>query len=216
MYNSIEIPDSDDDMPEPATALAKSTNKRREADEHTPEKKRKLSAEVDEKAAAVATATTSDSDAAVNSSPANVSSSSSNANANLTATQVRHRPRKTQHTVRNAAENEIQFESIPLDDDDDEDEGGEDESHKINVHLKAPATEPLMYVYEEYMKMLDRPDVQEIIERIAIERVRCNFLLATYLLPDMNFKLNTPKEVLKNQFIERVRRKERLTGAKIK
>nr|AAL28447.1 GM04983p [Drosophila melanogaster] len=55
--------------------------------------------------------------------------------------------------------------------------------------------------------LVQSDEMQELIKRIANERVRCNFLLATYQLPDMNFSLNTSMDTLRNQFRERLKQR---------
>ncbi|EDW31693.1 GL11256 [Drosophila persimilis] len=55
--------------------------------------------------------------------------------------------------------------------------------------------------------MINGHEMQALIKRIARERVRCNFLLATYQLPDMNFALNTHIDTLRYQFRERLRQR---------
>jgi len=148
MFNSIEIPDSDDDMPEPTTGMAKSITSGSETTDPSPEKQREMPD----------TPTSKSSEA-----------SSSNASGNLheTKAQVRHRSRKTQHTVRNASENDMQFVSMPA-----------------NEVKKTDGIKTIVN------NMLDSEEVQEIIQRIANERVRCNFLLATYQVRASKYSLN--------------------------
>lgn len=204
MYNPIEIPDSDDEMPE-SISRVKPVASGSEASEPTPEKKRKIS--MSAKAADVIVGKSTESlSSDITNSPPNSSS------ANQIKPQVRHRARKTQHTVRNAAENEIQFESILLD---------------VDTNEKK--------IKDTINQFLATEEMQQTVQRIANERVRCNFLLATYKvrlpaatlsvtsyvyfiihlylqLPDMNFVLNTHTDMLKFQFRERLKqRKERPT-----
>ncbi|EDW60564.1 uncharacterized protein [Drosophila virilis] len=194
MYNSIEIPDSDDDMPEPATAMAKSITRDSQINEHTPEKQRKISVPSSAETSSTRTSEFSPSDASSNCPPIDINSK-----------QVRHRSRKTQHTVRNAAENEIQFETIPLDDE--ATESGVHQSVQEDKRLKDSKNLRLAIG-----NMVNTEEVQAIVQRIANERVRCNFLLATYQLPDINFALNTPIEALKLQFQERLKQRRERTN----
>lgn len=144
MFNSIEIPDSDDDMSEPSAKVSKPITSSSESNDPSPEKPKETS-----------TASTS--------KPCEPSSSNSS-NPLQAQTQVRHRSRKTQHTVRNAAENEIQFESIPL---------------NATVR-KEPRLSDNDSIKSTINNMLESVEIQELIQRISNERVRCNFLLATY------------------------------------
>ncbi|XP_039153812.1 uncharacterized protein LOC120285370 [Drosophila simulans] len=50
-------------------------------------------------------------------------------------------------------------------------------------------------------------EMQGLIKRIAIERIRCNFLLTAYQLPDMSFTLNTPMDTLRNRFEKRLQQR---------
>ncbi|KAH8398979.1 hypothetical protein KR222_007351, partial [Zaprionus bogoriensis] len=202
MFYAIEIPDSDDDMPEPGTAKVKCATSSSEASEPTPEKRRKTSP----------SSTTADGAKAKSSeslsSDTTASPPTSSASAHQARTQGRHRSRKTQHTVRNAAETEIQFESILLDVDTKEQQSNPGlPAAAAPAELRLPESDTLK---ETICQILDSDEMQKIIQRIANERVRCNFLLATYHLPDMNFTLNTHLDTLKFQFRERLRqRKER-------
>ncbi|KAL7736309.1 hypothetical protein ACLKA6_014786 [Drosophila palustris] len=166
-------------MPEPATKVAKSITSGSESNDLTPEKQKE----------------TSDAPASQSSEP---SSSSSSSNPLQSKAQVRHRARKTQHTVRNATENEIQFESIPLND-------------AVKSERRLSDNDSIKCAINN---MLESDEVQEIIQRIANERVRCNFLLATYQIADINFTLNTHPDTLRHQFRERLKkRKERVATA---
>ncbi|KAH8384605.1 hypothetical protein KR093_002643 [Drosophila rubida] len=190
MFNSIEIPDSDDDAPETIIPeRTKSVISGTESNDTTPKKQNESS------------------DASSSKSPESLSSREAKV-------QNRHRARKTQHTVRNGVENEIQFESIPLD---------ETESSS-SPQSKVPKIDVDDNIKSVIDNMLDSQEVQEIIQQIADERVRCNFLLATYQvktnlqylriyckhwllqLPDMSFRLNTDLGILKYQFRERLKK----------
>ncbi|XP_002006664.2 uncharacterized protein LOC6580866 [Drosophila mojavensis] len=191
MYNSIEIPDSDEDMLELTIDLPIESSAA-EINEHTPKKQRKISVS---SAAETNTATTpgSTSSETTNSSPLN-----SNKDSNTTH-QVRHRSRKAQLTVRNGLENEIQFETIPVDD---ETPAAQEQRVKENERVSTLIA-----------NMLNTDEMETVMQRIANERVRCNFLLTSYNLPDMHFSLSTPLEMLKFQFQERLKlRRERLNA----
>ncbi|KAH8297451.1 hypothetical protein KR044_012082, partial [Drosophila immigrans] len=196
MFNSIEIPDSDDEKPETTiTPRAKSVISGTESNDPSPKKLNESS------------------DASSSKSPESLSFGEAK-------TQIRHRARKTQHTVRNGVENEIQFESIPLDE-----AGG-----SSCPQAKVPRLEDdgIKSVIEN---MLDSEEMQKIIQEIAEERVRCNFLLATYQvnsklqylivyikhcqsqLPDMSFRINTELDMLKYQFRERLKKYKMGNGA---
>ncbi|XP_034477882.1 uncharacterized protein LOC117784293 [Drosophila innubila] len=177
MFNSIEIHDSDDDMPEPQRKLAKLVTSGSESNETSPEKPKE----------------TSEASTSKSCEP----STSNSSNPLQAQTQVRHRSRKTQHTVRNAAENEIQFETIPL-------KEAIKKEHRLSDND----------IKHTIKKMLESEEVQDIIQRIANERVRCNFLLATYQMTDINFPLNSNPEFLRAQFRDRLKkRKEQVATA---
>ncbi|XP_034105017.1 uncharacterized protein LOC117568452 isoform X1 [Drosophila albomicans] len=174
MFNSIEIPDSEDEMPEPTrlTESEKSVISGTESNDPSPKKQNELS---DTSSCGKSTESLSSSEARA---------------------QIRHRARKTQHTVRNGVENEIQFETIPLDD-------TADGSSSPQSKVPRLEDDDIKTVVEN---MLDSEEMQQIIKQIAEERVRCNFLLASYHLPDMSFRLNTDLAVLKHQFRERLKK----------
>lgn len=173
MYNPIEIPDSDDELAEPSSRVKQAVTSGSEASEPTPEKKRKISMSTAAKSTDVLIVKSTES-----LSSDTTSSPPSSSSANQTKPQVRHRARKTQHTVRNAAaENEIQFESIVLDNDMKEKETSAAQEQE-QKELRLPSeSDPIKDTVNQFMAS---DEVQQIIQRIANERVRCNFLLATY------------------------------------
>lgn len=167
MYNAIEIPDSDDDMSEPTLDLPKSVSSIAEINEHTPEKQRKTSISTAAPEAVTATTPGSASYETTGSVPPKTKNNiSSSSNQMQTKNQGRHRSRKTQHTVRNALENEIQFETIPLDD---ETSAAQEQLVKENEKLNVVIG-----------NLINTDEMQTVVQRIANERVRCNFLLTTY------------------------------------
>lgn len=169
MYNLIEIPDSDEEMPEPISR-GKPVTSGSEASEPTPEKKRKISMSTKATDNIVAKSTESISSDTTSSPP-------SSSSAMQLKPQIRHRARKTQHTVRNAAENEIQFESILLDVDTKETKTKPIATQEVQEELRLSGTDPIKDTVHQF---LETEEMQQIIQRIANERVRCNFLLATY------------------------------------
>lgn len=172
MYNPIEIQDSDDEMAEPSSRVKPTVTSGSEASEPTPEKKRKVSMSAAKSTDVLMVKSRESLSSDTTSSPTSSSS------ANQTKPQVRHRARKTQHTVRNAAENEIQFESILLDNDTKEKEAYSTAAAQEQKELRLPSeSDPIKNTVNQF---LGSDEVQQIIQRIANERVRCNFLLATY------------------------------------
>ncbi|XP_030380031.1 uncharacterized protein LOC115628182 [Scaptodrosophila lebanonensis] len=118
------------------------------------------------------------------------------------------RSRKSKLETLRISPTDIQFETIiALDDDDSKELHG-----RIN---QAGPYIPLVEIVEVGIrKMLNTEDMQLSISSIAEERVRCNFLLATYHLPDMNFVLNTHIDILKYEFRDRLRqRRERFAAS---
>lgn len=173
MYNPIEIPDSDDELADPSSRVKQAvTTSGSEASEPTPEKKRKISMSAAAKPTDVLMVKSTES-----LSSDTTSSPPSSSSVNQTKPQVRHRARKTQHTVRNAAENEIQFESIVLDNDTKEKETSAAQGQEQKEVRLPSESDPIKDTVKQFMAS---DEVQQIIQRIANERVRCNFLLATY------------------------------------
>ncbi|KAH8285070.1 hypothetical protein KR054_004678, partial [Drosophila jambulina] len=112
----------------------------------------------------------------------------------------RHRARKSQLQAKRMSPTDLQFETIP---------GDEDLESPPAKHSKLEKDAALKkeLVKESIAKLLASDEMHKLIKRIARERVRCNFLLATYQLPDMNFSLNTPLDTLCFQFRERVKQR---------
>ncbi|XP_032572156.1 uncharacterized protein LOC116800567 [Drosophila sechellia] len=111
----------------------------------------------------------------------------------------RHRSRKSQHGARRISA-DLQFESVAADE---LGAGGSKAPKKRKMEQKAAVAEDTVSV--AIRSFVQSDEMQELIKRIANERVRCNFLLATYQLPDMNFSLNTSMDTLRNQFRERLK-----------
>ncbi|XP_033150976.1 uncharacterized protein LOC108596953 isoform X2 [Drosophila busckii] len=118
---------------------------------------------------------------------------SATANSNKSSPQGSHR-RKTQHTVRNEAETDMQFETI-----------ADEESVLMPVAVPSKLDDNLKTAIGN---MLDSDDTKTYLQRLANERVRCNFLLATYQLPDINFVIGTPIETLQNEYNLRLRQRQ--------
>lgn len=173
MYNSIEIPDSDEDVSEPTIDLPKLESSAAEINEHTPKKQRKISVSSATETNA-ATTPGSTSSEITNSSPLNSTNSSKDSKDNNqhTTHQVRQRSRKAQLTVRNGLENEIQFETIPVDD---ETPSAQEQRVKENESL-----------HTLIANMLNTDEIETVVQRIANERVRCNFLLTSYHVSNIN------------------------------
>ncbi|KAH8301617.1 hypothetical protein KR059_006592, partial [Drosophila kikkawai] len=112
----------------------------------------------------------------------------------------RHRSRKSQLQAKRMSPTDLQFETIPGE------EGSEAPPAK-HPKLEKDAALKKETMKASIAKLLANDEMQELIKRIARERVRCNFLLATYQLPDMNFALNTPLETLCFQFRERIKQR---------
>ncbi|XP_003736953.2 uncharacterized protein [Drosophila pseudoobscura] len=112
----------------------------------------------------------------------------------------RQRSRKSQHQTLRMSPADIQFETIALED---------EETRRANKMASVKTDEPQLQrnVVDAIDNMINSHEMQALIKRIARERVRCNFLLATYQLPDMNFALNTHIDTLRYQFRERLRQR---------
>ncbi|XP_039483687.1 uncharacterized protein LOC120446679 [Drosophila santomea] len=113
----------------------------------------------------------------------------------------RHRSRKSQHGARRISA-DLQFESVAVDE---LGAGGSKASKKRKMEKEPTVAQDKVSV--AIRNLVQSEEMQELIKRIANERVRCNFLLATYQLPDMNFALNTSMETLRNQFRERLKQR---------
>ncbi|EDW77056.1 uncharacterized protein Dwil_GK22130 [Drosophila willistoni] len=219
--SSIEIPDSEEDEENvseekvleleykfnveerPATPVkpddAESNFDGANSTEHTPKKRTVL--------AHSATGSSPSSSDATTTSPTTANGTESNDNTKS----VRHRARKTQHQPR-PTDTDIQFETIA---------SGVDSPTEAHVESTSTPAKQLKMLHEEdssaqgynnqiqvaITEMLNKNEMQDEIKRIARERVRCNFLLATYQLPDMNFTLNTSIDTLRNQFLDRLKQR---------
>ncbi|KAH8348481.1 hypothetical protein KR084_007962 [Drosophila pseudotakahashii] len=189
-YKAIEIDSDssevDETMPPkrcetpPRSAGAKSKT----SIEHTPKAAKVARTEPD-------TASPSSSDK-TNTSPSSVADVSGKAG--------RNRARKSQQGARRISP-DLQFESIALE------EGGAESKISKKSKLDKDPTDSQDKVSTAIKSLVQSDDMQELIKRIANERVRCNFLLATYQLPDMNFTLNTSMDTLRLQFRERLKQR---------
>jgi len=114
----------------------------------------------------------------------------------------RNRARKSQQGARRISP-DLQFESVAVDGGEG---GGASEAPKKPKLEKDPedAKDRVDKAIKDFVKT---DEMQELIKQIANERVRCNFLLATYQLPDMNFTLNTSLDTLCIQFRERLKQR---------
>ncbi|SPP75136.1 uncharacterized protein LOC117580511 [Drosophila guanche] len=195
MYNSIEITDSDDednsvvDAPERSESLPPSgASKTYAVNETTPRKVKPASLEND--------ASPSSSDK-TGTSPG---TGADNDKCNAKGPGGRQRSRKSQHQTLRMSPADLQFETIALED---------EETRRANKAPKLHTDEPPLQanVVDAISKLIADDEMQALIKRIARERVRCNFLLATYQLPDMNFALNTQTNTLRHQFRERLRQR---------
>ncbi|XP_041449757.1 uncharacterized protein LOC121404414 [Drosophila obscura] len=92
----------------------------------------------------------------------------------------------------------LQFETIALED---------EESRRAKMPKVSDEPQLQRNVVDAISNLIAGHEMQALIKRIAKERVRCNFLLATYQLPDMNFALNTPRNTQRYQFRERLRQR---------
>ncbi|KAH8401888.1 hypothetical protein KR009_008531, partial [Drosophila setifemur] len=111
----------------------------------------------------------------------------------------RNRARKSQHQTLRMSPTDCQFESIAVEED------GPSAPKQPKLEMDAVQTEES--VKKTISDFIHSEEIQELIKSIAKERVRCNFLLATYQLPDMNFTLNTPMETLRFQLQERLKQR---------
>uniref|UniRef100_A0A1I8NR45 Uncharacterized protein n=1 Tax=Stomoxys calcitrans TaxID=35570 RepID=A0A1I8NR45_STOCA len=136
--------------------------------------------------------------------------------------QSRRRPRKS--ALQAMDDPEVQF-AVELVEDNDKNSNaqeGQQETNNVDRAQQWPAAactsskttpkilatkpptnaEVVQAAYDEY---LNRLDTMECMANIAHERVRINYLLSTFGMPEINFSLYTPEETLKLQFKERLK-----------
>ncbi|XP_061393966.1 uncharacterized protein LOC133336264 [Musca vetustissima] len=146
--------------------------------------------------------------------------SSNSANENSPA-QSRRRPRKS--VLQTIDDPEVQFQTIAVEDED----GGnslEDSSvlksnpigrsttrliPKTTPKILAPKppsnADAIQAAFDEYV---NRSETKECMTAIALERVRVNYLLNLFGMPEINFSLYTQPEILKFQFEERLKQQK--------
>lgn len=135
--------------------------------------------------------------------------------------QSRRRPRKSVlHAIDDA---EVQFETIAV-----EDEEKTNPQEDISLLKSSSSGRPLTRltpkttpkilapkppssadaVHATFEEYLTRPDVKECMTSIALERVRVNYLLTLFGMPEINFSLYTQPDILKFQFEERLKQQK--------
>ncbi|XP_017039104.1 uncharacterized protein LOC108086638 [Drosophila ficusphila] len=208
-YKAIEIPDSEE---ESSSEVDETMGpKRCETPPRNAGAKAKINHELTPKTAKVAR-TEQDASAgstkisnllAVSASPSSSdkTNTSPSSTADASTKPGRHRARKSQHGSRRIS-SDLQFESVSL-------EGGKGDEAKGSKQskLEKASADTQLDVNAAIENLMKTKEMQELVKQIANERVRCNFLLATYHLPDMNFALNTPIDTLRGQFRERLKQR---------
>ncbi|XP_016981261.1 uncharacterized protein LOC108046193 [Drosophila rhopaloa] len=207
-YKAIEIPDSDEESSSEVdekmgpkrckTPPRGSSAKTKICKEHTPKTTIVDRTEPDSAGSPKISIFGPDSTSPSSSDKTGTSPSTS---ADVSGKAGRHRARKSQHGARRISP-DLQFESVAL-------EAGErgDSKAPKQPKLETDSSNSQDKVSTAIRNLVQSEEMQELIKQIANERVRCNFLLATYQLPDMNFALNTPMDTLRVQFRERVKQR---------
>lgn len=139
----------------------------------------------------------------------------------------RRRPRKSALQV--MANPEVQFavQTIALEDEDNGNDSPQDETTNDNpvrsqqrIAKSTPkilASKPpsmgasIQSAFDEYLNTLR---ATECIATIALERVRVNYLLSLFGMPEINFSLYTKPDVLKFQFEERLKQQRMMQNVK--
>lgn len=150
----------------------------------------------------------------------------STSNAVLPPQTKRSRRKSTHHPL--CVSPEIQFETISLDDE--EDKAPSKAKNKTNANSdgiqqnKAPKFQKIAPKILNTKPQTDKnkddlPDVcaeflasdetKALLEQIAEDRVRINFLLASYNMPEIQFALHTKPDVLQFQLEERIKHRKR-------
>lgn len=161
---------------------------------------------------------------------ANTTLAASTSNAALQLQSKRSRRKSMHHPL--CVSPEIQFETIALDDD--EDKGASKAKNKTNSNIdgvqqsKAPKLQKIAPKIHNTKPQVaknvlneskDSPDVcsefltsddtKALLQQIAEDRVRINFLLASYNMPEIQFSLHTKADVLQFQLEERLKHRKR-------
>ncbi|KAI8038382.1 uncharacterized protein LOC128254693 [Drosophila gunungcola] len=200
-YKAIEIPDSDEDSASEVdetmgskrceTPLSSAGSKAKLSNEHTPKSTKVARTEPHSAGSADSTSPSS----------SDTKGTSPSTSADVTGKTGRNRARKSQQGARRISP-DLQFESVALG----AGEAGGSKAPK-KPKLESDSSNSQDKVSTAIRNLVQSEEMQELIKQIANERVRCNFLLATYQLPDMNFALNTPMETLRIQFRERLKQR---------
>lgn len=130
-------------------------------------------------------------------SPASSDKTGSSSSTAVDSRSVRHRARKSQHQTLRMSPTDCQFET----------EGAPTPSKQLLLE-KDTAISSKDKTNQFFADFVNSNEMQDLIKIIANERVRCNFLLATYQLPDMNFALNTSMNTLRFQLKERLKQRQ--------
>ncbi|XP_067625643.1 uncharacterized protein [Eurosta solidaginis] len=142
---------------------------------------------------------------------------------NACAPQQTKRSRRKSHHHPLCASPEIEFETIALDDDDDiatnkpktkntsnsktNTEGAaESKSHKSQKPApKAGTSSVETQLTDALNEFLISDETKQLLRQIAEDRVKINFLLASYNMPEIQFSLYSKSEVLQFQLDERIK-----------
>ncbi|XP_017087460.2 uncharacterized protein [Drosophila bipectinata] len=130
-------------------------------------------------------------------SPASSDKTASSSSTAVDNRSGRHRARKSQHQTLRMSPTDCQFET----------EGAPPPTKQL-VLEKDSAASSKGKTNQFFANFVNSAEMQDLIKTIANERVRCNFLLATYQLPDMNFALNTSMNTLRFQLKERLKQRQ--------
>ncbi|KAH8271537.1 hypothetical protein KR018_004689 [Drosophila ironensis] len=134
----------------------------------------------------------------------------------------RHRSRKSPHQTLQMSAADCEFEVEQEEEEQEQErkqepkakqvkfenqEEEEEESEETEAETETEALSRAEHIRKTIDQFVNAEEMQTLINTVAKERVRCNFLLATYQLPDMNFSLNTDLETLQFQFEERLKQR---------
>ncbi|XP_039950563.1 uncharacterized protein LOC120768091 [Bactrocera tryoni] len=172
------------------------------------------------------TTATIQSNPSASTSAASTTAAASTLNAALPLQTKRSRRKSIHHPL--CASPEIQFETISLDDE--EDKAPSKTKNKTNAisdsiqQNKAPKLQKIAPKILNTKPQADKnkddlPDVcaeflasdetKALLQQIAEDRVRINFLLASYNMPEIQFALHTKPDVLQFQLEERIKHRKR-------
>ncbi|XP_036318007.1 uncharacterized protein LOC118732972 [Rhagoletis pomonella] len=165
----------------------------------------------------------------VHGSPATNSSSTPSAASTSSAANIQPNKRSRRKSMHHplCASPEIEFETIALDDDEDNTPSkAKNKNHTTDIvqQIKSPKshkTSPKILntkptdgniskkLADARNDFLMSDETNALLRQIAEDRVRINFLLASYNMPEIQFSLHTKPEVLQFQLEERIKHRRR-------